>query len=975
MEQLEVPSRSYIIRWVPCQADHTISWSVKPHKKSLNFGIFRHPKGEATTGTPTLQPLAPTPTTSTPQRPVTRGGGERDKNQGDCVEKLHQAGLLDVYWHGKCEADKATTGTYRNKGGEGMFALVFDNTFSKQVAKTCTFISYTYPSHVPPPTNHHVPHYDTTGPTASQASLTSGPGVRHTASIESIHIEEDKDSTNFFTGILKKRKRKRHQGFARRFFSLDFTTSTLSYYLNRESSALRGAIPLSLAAISASEKELEICIDSGAEVWHLRALNPQDWRRWKESLERAARHAHSMKQHRDSRLLVPGTTGAPAIEGSTATGVHFAPLDERTWATIETLVGRVSGIRDSVRRLSEMPVSSAVPTPTTPANPDFALDPAGQSRRHFWKRRPLTNANSTPNLFPPNAAPSPSRPSISVALSGTAALGVQIAQAAGGGGGEDIQRHLDALLGDLNQVVDEFSVLIKENRHHNWHRKHEGHTGDDHEGHTHEERPGVSTGRHSMESSFSEAEFFDAEEGLDGSHSRVAVLNDSDNERPATGVSDDDDDSSSDEEESYNNTPTTFPDESTKSGEARDLSPLPLQPVQRRTMVPEQHVQPPSLIGFLRKNVGKDLSTIAMPVSANEPTSLLQRLAEMMEYTELLDHASSLLSSGGSADEALLYVTAFAITSFSYARLKERTLRKPFNPMLGETFEFVCPEKNFRFLAEKVCHRPVVMACHAEAPGWTVTQSPIPTQKFWGKSAELNTQGRVRIYFPGAAGSEGHAFSYTLATSFLRNIIAGEKYVEPVGTMTVHHESTGAKAIVTFKEGRMFSGRSEDLDVKAQHADGTPVALSLSGKWTESLSLLDGGKVVREIWRVGSALPNPGLHYGFTTFAAGLNEITAVEEGKLPPTDSRLRPDQRLVEEGRIDEAEEVKHQLEEGQRRRRKEMEEAGKEWEPRWFFKVGETSEEEHWRIRGGEGGYWECRKKAPEGWRGVGEVFERE
>lgn len=27
---------------------------------------------------------------------------------------------------------------------------------------------------------------------------------------------------------------------------------------------------------------------------------------------------------------------------------------------------------------------------------------------------------------------------------------------------------------------------------------------------------------------------------------------------------------------------------------------------------------------------------------------------------------------------------------------------KPFNPLLGETFEFVCPEKGFRFVAEKV---------------------------------------------------------------------------------------------------------------------------------------------------------------------------------------------------------------------------------------------------------------------------------
>lgn len=33
-------------------------------------------------------------------------------------------GLIDVYWHGKCEAEKVTTGSYNVKGQGGMFALV-----------------------------------------------------------------------------------------------------------------------------------------------------------------------------------------------------------------------------------------------------------------------------------------------------------------------------------------------------------------------------------------------------------------------------------------------------------------------------------------------------------------------------------------------------------------------------------------------------------------------------------------------------------------------------------------------------------------------------------------------------------------------------------------------------------------------------------------------------------------------------------
>ena len=58
--------------------------------------------------------------------------------------------------------------------------------------------------------------------------------------------------------------------------------------------------------------------------------------------------------------------------------------------------------------------------------------------------------------------------------------------------------------------------------------------------------------------------------------------------------------------------------------------------------------------------------------------------------------------------------------------------------------------------------------------------------------------------------------------------------------------------------------------------------------------------------------------YHFTKLAIELNE----PEDGVCPTDSRLRPDQRLMEDGRWDEANQVKLKLEEKQRavRRRRE-------------------------------------------------------
>lgn len=70
-----------------------------------------------------------------------------------------------------------------------------------------------------------------------------------------------------------------------------------------------------------------------------------------------------------------------------------------------------------------------------------------------------------------------------------------------------------------------------------------------------------------------------------------------------------------------------------------------------------------------------------MPVNFSEPLSMLQRLAEDFEYSELLDKAAQCTD----ASEQLAYVAAFTVSS--YATTSNRTA-KPFNPLLGETFEF-----------------------------------------------------------------------------------------------------------------------------------------------------------------------------------------------------------------------------------------------------------------------------------------------
>lgn len=100
------------------------------------------------------------------------------------------------------------------------------------------------------------------------------------------------------------------------------------------------------------------------------------------------------------------------------------------------------------------------------------------------------------------------------------------------------------------------------------------------------------------------------------------------------------------------------------------------------------------------KNLGKptqDLSTISFPVSFNEPLSALQRIAEELEYAELLHRAAATQDS----IERLALVATFAVSGASGNKF--RSSRKPFNPLLGETFECVRPDKGaFPFCSAEI---------------------------------------------------------------------------------------------------------------------------------------------------------------------------------------------------------------------------------------------------------------------------------
>lgn len=83
-----------------------------------------------------------------------------------------------------------------------------------------------------------------------------------------------------------------------------------------------------------------------------------------------------------------------------------------------------------------------------------------------------------------------------------------------------------------------------------------------------------------------------------------------------------------------------------------------------------------------------------------------------------------------------------------------------------------------------------------------------------------------------------------------------------------------------------------------------------------------------------TSVPAPQM-YNFTSFTVSLNELETGMEKILAPTDCRLRPDIRGMENGNMDLASQEKERLEEKQREARRERAREEAEWQTRWFHR----------------------------------------
>ncbi|XP_071535193.1 oxysterol-binding protein 1 isoform X4 [Panulirus ornatus] len=389
---------------------------------------------------------------------------------------------------------------------------------------------------------------------------------------------------------------------------------------------------------------------------------------------------------------------------------------------------------------------------------------------------------------------------------------------------------------------------------------------------------------------------------------------------------------------------------------------------QRRTYVPDKPNYPINLWSIMKNCIGKELSKIPMPVNFSEPLSFLQRLTEDFEYSDILDRAAQTEDTC----EQLSLIAAFTVSS--YATTAVRTA-KPFNPLLGETYE--CDRTDdlgWRAISEQVSHHPPIVAQYVEGnTGWSSWQEFSMSSKFRGKYLQIIPLGIAHLKFD----NSGNHYTWRKVSTTVHNMIVGKLWLDNHGEMEIVNHKTGDKCCLKFIPYSYFSRETpKKVTGYVVDCEGT-FKWFITGMWDEKIEAcrvtsqsIRAGKPVYEtgpprvLWKRNSVNPDAEKYYNFTELACQLNE----PEESVCPTDSRNRPDQRLMEDGRWEEANSEKLRLEEKQRatrrRREAEAEKAAAEgreypaYSPTWFRK--ETDDATGALIFRYTHEYWDCKER---------------
>eukprot|EP00058_Branchiostoma_floridae_P005537 XP_002591025.1 hypothetical protein BRAFLDRAFT_69422 [Branchiostoma floridae] len=401
-----------------------------------------------------------------------------------------------------------------------------------------------------------------------------------------------------------------------------------------------------------------------------------------------------------------------------------------------------------------------------------------------------------------------------------------------------------------------------------------------------------------------------------------------------------------------------------------------------------------SIIWTLIKQVrpGMDLSRVVLPTFILEPRSFLDKLSDYYYHADLLSDAVTMtkssvlfpdlsavtmttlsvlfpaLSAVTMTTSSVIFPALSAVTMTTssvnislalsavniddpFGRMKQivrwylsgfykkpKGLKKPYNPILGETFRCMWPHpqtgsKTF-FIAEQVSHHPPVSAFYVtnRQDGFCINGSILCKSKFYGNSLSAILDGTACLTLL----NRGEDYAITMPYVSCKGILYGTMTMEMGGKVSLTCDKTGYRTEIEFKLKPFLGGSDASNQITGKIKLGKETLATLEGHWDQDVYITEkstGSDKTEVFWSVTDEVKSRRLKRQTVRF----EDQGDFESEKLWQHVSAA------ISACDQNKATNEKYILEEQQRKDARERKEKRADWVPKLFEREG--AEEHNW------------------------------
>uniref|UniRef100_A0A0N8E5Y3 Oxysterol-binding protein n=1 Tax=Daphnia magna TaxID=35525 RepID=A0A0N8E5Y3_9CRUS len=336
--------------------------------------------------------------------------------------------------------------------------------------------------------------------------------------------------------------------------------------------------------------------------------------------------------------------------------------------------------------------------------------------------------------------------------------------------------------------------------------------------------------------------------------------------------------------------------------------------------------------------LGMDLTKVVLPTFILERRSLLEMYADFFAHPDIFVGIADFTE----PRDRIVQVVRWFLSAFHAGRRSE-VAKKPYNPIIGETFrcwwdvnkekpatESIvtdgpvpwCDVNQLTFVAEQVSHHPPVSAFYAEHYGKRISFCA----HIWTKSKFLGLSIGVHHIGQGCVSLLDYDEEYiiTFPNAYGRSILT-VPWVELGGSVSITCAKTGYSASVEFLTKPFYGGKKNRVTAEILQPDRKPF-VAISGEW-------NGAMIAK--WADGK-----------TEEFVNVNAMPIVQKRVRPVAEQEEFESRRLWREvtlglkfNDIDLATKSKSSLEHRQREEARIRKEANEKWETKLFSLVGDN------------------------------------